>query len=251
MSALSLTLRQFGYEQKIFRRAPAALFFVLAFPILVLLIFGGLNRHQHLGGIDFTQYYTASMAAFGLMSSCYANVAGRSVFRRETGVLKRFRASPLPMGALIGGMVLSSTFIGLAIVAINLTVGHLLYQAALPPRSAEALLLLLVASASFCAIGIGVSCLVPNIDSADPIVWGTFMPLVFVSGTFFPVPSSSPLSTLASVFPIQHLIKAMVATFDPHAAAGIPWAHLAIVASWGMAGALVALKRFRWEPTRK
>ena len=254
MSTLSLTLRQLGYEQKMFRRAPAAMFFVLAFPILLLLIFGGLNRHQHLGqvgGITFTQYYTPSMAAFGLMSSCYANVAGRFVYRRESGVLKRFRASPLPMSALIGGLILSAVLVGAVVALTNLAAGHILYNAVLPQRWPEFALLLLIGGASLCAIGIGVSCLVPNMDSADPIVWGTFMPLVFISGTFFPVPSDSPLSSLASIFPVQHLVKATVAAFNPNIAAGIPWGHLAVIAAWGTAGAVVAVKRFRWNPTRK
>lgn len=254
MSALSLTLRQFGYEQKMFRRTPAAMFFVLAFPIVLLLIFGSLNRHQHLahaGGIAFTQYYTSSMAAFGLMSSCYANVAGRFVYRRESGVLKRFRASPLPMSALIGGLILSAVAIGAAIAMINLVAGHILFDAVLPHRWLQFVLLLVIASASFCAIGIGVSCLVPSMESADPIVWGTFMPLVFISGTFFPVPGNSPLSSLASIFPVQHLVNAAVAAFNPKVPGGIPWGHLGIIAGWGAVGALVALKRFRWEPTRK
>ncbi|HEX6392879.1 MAG TPA: ABC transporter permease [Acidimicrobiales bacterium] len=254
MSALSLTWRQFGYEQKLFRRTPAAMFFVIVFPVVLLLIFGSLNRNQRLsqlGGLPFTQYYTPSMAAFGLMSSCYANVAGRFVYRRESGVLKRFRASPLPTGALIGGLLLNAVAVGSAVALVNLTAGHLLYNAVLPHRWAVFALLLVVASASFCEIGVGVSCLVPNQDSSDPIVWGTFMPLVFISGTFFPVPGSSPLSALASIFPIQHLVKATVAVFNPASAVGIPWGHLFVIALWGAAGALLAVKRFRWEPTRK
>jgi ABC-2 type transport system permease protein len=254
MSTLALTVRQFGYEQKMFRRTPAAMFFVFVFPVVLLLIFGSLNRNQHLGqigGIAFTQYYTPSMAAFGLLSSCYANVAGRFVYRRESGVLKRFRASPLPTGALVGGLLLNAIVIGATVAVINLTAGHVLFNAILPQRWPAFLLLLVIASVSFCAIGVAVSCLVPNMDSADPIVWGTFMPLVFISGTFFPVPSSSPLSSIASVFPVQHLVKATVATFNPNSASGVPWGHLAVIAAWGLAGGLVALKRFRWDPTRK
>jgi ABC-2 type transport system permease protein len=253
MSTVSLTFRQFGYEQKLFRRTPAAMFFVLAFPVLLLLIFGSLNRNQRLGqlgGLPFTQYYTPSMAAFGLMSSCYANVAGRFVFRRESGVLKRFRASPLPTSALIGGLLANAIVVGTAVAIINLGTGHLLYGTILPQRWPAFLLLLVVASAAFCAIGVGVSCLVPNMDSADPIVWGTFMPLVFISGTFFPVTSNSPLSSLASIFPVQHLVKAAVGVFSP-AATGIPWAHLSVIAAWGAAGGLLAVKRFRWDPGRK
>lgn len=253
MNALSLTWRQFGYEQKLFRRTPAVMFFVIIFPVVLLLIFGSLNKSTHLGqhgGMAFTQYYTPSMAAFGLMSSCYANVAGRFVYRRESGVLKRFRASPLPTGALIGGLLLNAIAVGSAVALVNLTAGHLLYHAVLPQRWATFIILLIVASTSFCAVGVALSCLVPNQDSSDAIVWGTFMPLVFISGAFFPVPASSPLATLASIFPIQHLVRATVAVFNPASAVGVPWRDLTVLMLWGAAGGMLAVKRFRWEPSR-
>lgn len=254
MRTAALTLRQFRYEQKIFRRTPATMFFVLLFPVLLLVIFASLNQGQHvaiLGGLGFTQYYVPAMAAFGLMSSCYANVAGRFVYRRETGTLKRLRGSPVPLVALIGGFLASAVVVGTIVSVINVGVGTAFYGVVLPHRWAAFLLVLVIGALSFCALGVAVSCLIPDLDSADPIVWGTFMPLIFISGTFFPIADSSPLARLASFFPVQHLVKASFAAFDVRTAgAGIAWTHLGVLALWGAGGAGFALRRFRWEPAR-
>jgi ABC-2 type transport system permease protein len=254
MRTAALTLRQFRYEQKIFRRTPAAMFFVAVFPVVLLVIFASLNRGQRvglLGGLRFTQYYVPAIAAFGLMSSCYANVAGRFVYRRETGTLKRLRGAPVPLVALVGGFLANAVVVGAAVSVINVGVGAAFYGVVLPNRWAAFFIVLLIGAASFCALGVAVSCFIPNLDSADPIIWGTFMPLIFISGTFFPIPDSSPLAHLASLFPMQHLVKAAFAAFDlRRSGAGIAWADLGVVATWGVIGCVVALRRFRWEPAR-
>lgn len=253
MRTVGLVWRQYRYEQKIFRRTPAAVFFVVAFPVVLLVIFASLNRHQHLsqlGGADFTQYYTPSMAAFALMSACYANLAGRFVYRRETGVLKRFRTSPLPLSALLSGLLLNAVTIGIIVAIVNLVAGAVFYGMAIPHRWLDFTLLLFVASLSFCAMAAGVSCLIPNLDSSDPIIWGTFMPLVFISGAFFPIPHTSTLYRIAAVFPIQHLVQAAYSAFDPRSGQGVAAGDLLIIAAWGTAGTLLALSRFRWAPRR-
>ncbi len=54
---------------------------------------------------------------------------------------------------------------------------------------------------------------------------------------------------VADVFPIKHLFEALLRDFDPATTgSGLQWGHLAIIAGWGAAGALVALWRFRWSP---
>jgi len=255
MRVAALTLRQFQYEQKVFRRTPAAMFFVAVFPVVLLVIFASLNRGQHLGmlgGLRFTQYYVPAMAAFGLMSACYANVAGRFVYRRETGTLKRLRGTPVPLRVLVGGFLANAVAVGAAVSVINVGVGTAFYGVVLPHRWAAFFVVLVTGAVSFCAMGVAMSCLIPDLDSADPIIWGTFMPLVFISGTFFPIVGSSPLARLASFFPMQHLVKAAFAAFDLRGGggAGVAWSDLGVVALWGAVGVAVALRRFRWEPAR-
>ena len=72
-----------------------------------------------------------------------------------------------------------------------------------------------VASASCCALGLALSTLVPNADAAPAIVNFIYFPIVFISGTFFPVNQTSVLAHIASVFPVRHVILAVFAGFDP------------------------------------
>jgi ABC-2 type transport system permease protein len=249
----ALTLRQLRHEQKIFWRTPAATFFTIAFPLLLLVIFGSLNQNERLpmlGGVRFTQYYVPSMAAFGLMSACFANLAGRFVYRRESGLLKRLRATPLPLSALIGGFIANAVLMGLLVTAVNISVGVAAYGVEVPQRWLALALVLLVGSASFCALGVALSTVVPNLEATDPMIFGVFMPIVFISGTFFPISPSSAMSQIAALFPVRHLIQASFAVFDVRKpGSGVKWGDLAIVAVWGLAGAVVAARRFRWEPS--
>jgi ABC-2 type transport system permease protein len=254
MSTTALAVRQLRYEQKVFWRNPAAMFFTIAFPVVLLVIFGSLNGGEPvalLGGLRFTQYYVPSMAAFGAMSACFANLAGRFVYRRESGALKRIRATPIPLKVLIGGFIANAVLVGVLVTFINTTIGVAFYGVTLPHRWLAFALVILIGSSSFCALGVAFSTLVPNLEATDPMIFGIFMPLVFISGAFFPIEPSSPLARLANLFPVRHLIEASFASFDTRSpGAGVAWTHLAIVAAWGLAAAVFAVRRFRWEPTR-
>lgn len=254
MNTPALLLRQFRYEQRIFWRNPAAMFFTVAFPVLLLVIFASLNSNDHpalLSGVTFTQYYVPSMAAFGLMSACFANLAGRFVHRRESGNLKRLRATPAPLTALISGFIANALLVALLITAINITIGVAFYRVHLPYHWPAFCIVLVVGASAFCAIGVAFSLVVPNVDATDPMIFGVFMPIVFISGTFFPIAHTSPLSRLAALFPVRHLIDAMFATFDPRLhGTGIATRDLAIVAAWGITAALFAGFRFRWSASR-
>jgi len=102
---------------------------------------------------------------------------------------------------------------------------------------------------SFTALGVAVSTLVPNADSAGPIVSLVFFILVALSGLYFPVKAGSGLASFTDVFPIRHLIVASVDSFN-----GIPgtspWNDLLVMAIWGVAGVFVALRRWEWSPKR-
>jgi ABC-2 type transport system permease protein len=81
----------------------------------------------------------------------------------------------------------------------------------------------------------------------------TVLPLYFLSGIFIPqteIPQG--VLNVASVFPIRHFFLALLAAFDPFTTgAGFEWGHLAVVAAWGVAGLVIALRVFRWEPRHR
>jgi ABC-2 type transport system permease protein len=247
MSTRRLLVRQLAYEQRIFWRNPGAVFFTLGLPVLMLAIFISLNRTQTVAdGRSFGAYFVPGMLVFGLINSTYGYVATKLVTRRDSGLLKRIRATPLPLPALLAAAVANAVAVAVAITALVLAAGRVLYGVALPTHWGLALAVLAVGSVSFAALGLALATVIPNPDAADPIVFATVLPLLFISGVFEEVPTGSVLNQIAQIFPVRHLFQAALATTGS-AHDGHPYRHLSVVASWGAAAALVALRKFRWE----
>lgn len=243
---------QLKWEQLAFWRNPQSAFFTFAFPLMFLAVFASLNAGQkleRLGGISYNQYYIPAILAFGLMSACYANLAITVTDRRETGALKRLRATPLPSWALVGGLVLNSLVVTLLLAVLTVAAGVLFYSVHLPYHYLPLVVSLALGAVTFCALGIAVSGLVPNAEAAPAIVQFPFFLLNFISGVFFPAPTGGFLHDAASVFPLVHLVNSSFAAFDPRThGAGFRGTDLLVLMGWAAGSSVMAVWRFRWEP---
>lgn len=239
--------RQLQYEQRTFWRNPGAVFFTFGLPILMLVIFTTLNAgDERPGGRSFGAYFVPGMLTFGLINSTYGYLASKTVVRRDSGLFKRSRATPLPLVVLLTAMVLNAVLITTLITAAVLATGRLVYGVALPTQWGLLAAVLFIGAASFAALGLAVATAISNADAADPVVFGTVLPLLFISGVFDDVPDGTALDRAANIFPVSHLLQSALATSDPDPKNAA--AHLAVVAAWGLVGAAIAHRRFRWEP---
>ena len=247
--------RQFRFTNKAFWRNPASAFFTFIFPLLFLVIFTALLGNSTVAisptlTIKTSTYYVFSMAAFGLISACYTNIAISVVFAREGGILKRLRGTPLPARSYLTARVLHATFVGFLLVAITVVFGRVVYGARIP-GAADLLLFvltLLVGAGCFAAIGLAVSGIVPNEDAGPPIVNAIILPLLFLSGIFI-ASNNSPgwVTFIGRVFPVKHLVDAMRASY---LGATFHWSDIIVMAIWLVGAVVVAARTFRWEPAR-
>jgi len=75
--------------------------------------------------------------------------------------------------------------------------------------------------------------------------------LLFLSGVFIPLQPGNPwYVVLAKFFPVYHFSHAMLAAYFGLGQSAWQWNDLLVIAAWGVFGALVAVRRFRWEATR-
>jgi ABC-2 type transport system permease protein len=171
--------------------------------------------------------------------------------QRESGVLKRRRATPVPASALIAGRALTATVVAIGMAGVLLVIGWAAYGANIPARTAPALALTVVVGAvSFCCLGYALASVIHDQDAAQPVTQAVMLPLYFISGVFVAV-SRLPgwLVEIADVFPVRHLAAALLTAYNPHThGAGLAGSDLLIVAAWGAAGLLIALRRFSWLP---
>jgi ABC-2 type transport system permease protein len=253
MRSLRLALVQIRYVNKAFWRNPAAATFTFAFPLMFLVIFTALLGHGHvnLAGrvIHQSTYYVAAMAAYGLISACYTNIAMSITFQRDSGVLKRTDGTPLPATSYFAGRVVHALLIGVLLVVITAAFGRAAYQADIPSGLTllRFLVMLVVGAASFSALAFAITAIIPNADAAPALVNASILPLLFLSGIFIPFGDHAPswIVWVARIFPVRHFASGMQAGFI-----GTPfhWNDVLIVGIWGAAGLILAARNFSWEP---
>jgi ABC-2 type transport system permease protein len=255
MSALALVGHQFRYDQKAFWRNPASVFFTVAFPVVLLLIFATVFGGQTVdvrGGIKTTTYYVPAIITLSVISATMQSLAMSLVIAREDGRLKRSRGTPMPPWVFIAGRVGNSIVVALMMLALLAAIGRVLYGVPIPwDRLPAIVVVLALGAASFSCLGIALTAAIPSQDAAAPIVNALLLPLYFLSGVFIPddqLPNS--VIHFADAFPIRHFFEAFFDAYVPPAGGGatISWDNLAVVAAWGVFGLLLAVRFFRWTP---
>jgi len=253
MKAVKLTLWQIRYTNKAYWRNPAAAFFTFAFPLMFLVIFTSLLGHGHidLGGrrTDLSTYYVAAMASFAVISASYVNMGIGVTFQRESGILKRIEGSPLPGPAYLTARVVHSMLMSVLLVVITAAFGWGFYRAAIPSGKSLVffLVMLVIGSASFCALGLAITVPIPNAESSAAIVNATILPLLFLSGVFIPIGDHAPawIQWVGRIFPVRHFADGLQAGF---VGTTFHWSDVLIVGVWGAVGLLLAARFFSWEP---
>jgi ABC-2 type transport system permease protein len=254
----AMTLHQFGYDLRALLRNRQAQFFTLALPVLFLVIFasifGGHGDTVRVAGgrIDTSVSYVPGIMTLGIIAAAFINLVISVTAQRESGALKRRRATPVPAAALIGGRALTAVVVSIATTTVLLAVGWAAFGAHIPARTAPALALtVIVGSVAFCCLGYAAASVIHDQDAAQPVTQGITLPLYFISGVFVAV-STLPhwLVVIADVFPVRHLAAALLTAYNPHThGAGLAAGDLLAVAAWGAAGLAIAVRRFRWLPT--
>jgi ABC-2 type transport system permease protein len=246
---VTLLWHQIRYEQLSFWRNPQSAFFTFLFPVVVIAIFGAMfgdTGGSYFHGLSALQYYVSTIAALSVLGACYSQLAIVLSTRRQNGILKRVRATPLPTWAYFIGLLAHCVLVSIVDVVLIVGVGRL-YGVPLPgPAHWPALVVTLVlGAAAFCAIGVGVASLIRNAEAAPAVVQLVLFPLVFISGTYMPIHSEA-LNTVAGFLPVRPFNQALLDAFAGEG--GFAWGSYGVLVAWGVLGAAVALRRFRWDP---
>lgn len=255
MSGARLALHQFRYDQKVFWRNPASVFFTVMLPLIFLFIFATIFGNDEIEerGVKTTTYYVPAIISLAVISATMQSLAINLTQDRERGLLKRVRGTPLPTQVFVSGRVGNSLVVSVLMVILVAVIGRLVYDVSIPTETLPAILVTLAVGAfSFCCLGFALTAAIPSEDAAPAISNAVVLPLYFISGIFIP-DSEIPAGVLdfADLFPIRHFFEAFFTAWDPNTAgAGFEWGDLAVVAAWGLAGLAVALFAFRWEPRR-
>jgi len=254
MSLAGRFLIQLRSDLKIFVRNPAALFFTAILPVIFLTLFVmifGNERAEEFGNVRVATLQVPAFIALAVVSASFVALAIGLTGVREDGVLKRIRGTPAPPSLVFAGRI-GTAFVSASIVtAILCAIGALAFGVSLPASKLPGLVVtLFVGAAAFCALGIAYTRLISTEDAAPAMTNAVVLPLYFISGVFVPV-SELPdgLRTVAGVLPVKPFVDALTECFDPRTTGlGFDGPALLVVAAWGLAGLVLAVRFFVWTP---
>jgi ABC-2 type transport system permease protein len=245
---------QLRYQVILLARNPRALITALVLPAMLLAL--ELGRVQHTGstpaGMAVLAPQVAGLFVFGTAATALMSHALTLVVAREDGVLRRWRASPLPTAtyftAKIAVTVLAADAAGAVLVLISVEMAklHVTAHAAAAMLAAGTLGALALA-----AIGTAITALIPSAQSAQPVLMLVYLPLVLLSGTFgSTVNLPHWVATAVRYLPVQPMIDALTRGLTGSGGALLTVHDLAVLAGWLAGGLVASLLFFRWDPSR-
>ena len=246
---MRLFLHEVRTEQLLFWRNREAAFFTFFLPVIFFLVFGSIYGNSTIEGARGAPFLEAGMIGYGVASTAFAGLAITMVIRRESGVLKRIRATPLPPAIYLLAVLASTFIVFLVETALIVAIGRLLFSVAVPDRVFSLLAALVVGAAAFAAMGLGLTSVVRSAEGSSAVVNFVYLPMAIISGTFFsPKQYPSFLRAIADVLPLTYFTKLTRNVIVRHDHIWSQGASLGAVLIWGVIGLLAASRGFRWQP---
>ena len=255
-STPALVLLHIRAQNRLFWRVPIGAFFTLALPVIMLVLFVALFGNEPEGSVVGTitpaQFYTPALAVFSVGSATYTNIAINLSTRREEGILRRVRGTPLPPWVYMAGAVGSAVWIGVIALVVMVGLGVIAYDVNLEVAKLPAMALtFVVGSMCFAMLGIALAGVAKSASSASALANATILPMAFISNIFINLGTNPPewLQVLGDLLPLRHFGLAFAEAMSPFSETpAILWDRLGVLLSWTAVGALLARWRFRWDP---
>jgi ABC-2 type transport system permease protein len=234
-------------EFKLLIREPAALFFLLAFPLILLFLNGGYGNEpdERFGGVGAMDVLVPGYVAMILATAGLTALPGILASYRERGVLRRLGATPLPPATVLAAQVVVQLALSTAGLVVLLVVGMLAYDLNPPAAPAAFAGAFLLGGLAVLALGFVVASLARSARIAAAAGFVVFFPMIFLSGAAVPRESlTATMQRIADALPLTYVVTAL-----RDAWAGAPASMLAfgVLAATLGAGALVGARTFRWE----
>jgi ABC-2 type transport system permease protein len=243
-----LFLHELRNQQLVFWRSKEAALFIFLFPLLLFLLLGSVYSGK-IYGVPAPQALLAGMIGYGCANTAFAGLAIQLVVRRELGILKRLRATPLSATTYIAATLASTLIVFVLQVIALFVLGRILYGTPFPHALGSLVLAIVIGSAVFAALGVATASLIRSAEGSSAVVNFILLPMAFLTGSFGPTHRYPAfLRAIGDVLPLKYFINIVNAVYlRGHSIWTRPGA-LGVLAAWGATGLVVAAFKFQWEP---
>ena len=197
--------------------------------------------------LNFISYFVPSMLGLSVMQvGIFAAIP--LVADREKLILKRLAATPLRRWQLVGSNVLMRLLIALAQSIIIVAVGALAFGVEISGSILLTAVFVVLGALAFLALGYVVASFAKTEDSANGMTSVIQFPMMFLSGTFFPIDQMPDLlKGIARIIPLTYLSDALRQVMVGGAPFAPLWLCAAVLAGWLVVCFGIAAWKFRWQ----
>lgn len=247
----ALFVHQLRSEQLVFWRSREAAFFIFLFPLLLYVLLGSVYTGR-IYGVPAPEALLAGLVGYGCANTAFAGLAIQLVIRRENGILKRLRSTPLPPPTYVGALLVSTLIVfALQTIALFL-IGRAFYSTPFPSNVGSFVAAIVIGAAVFAALGTATASVIRSAEGSSAVVNFILLPMAFLTGSFGPTHHyPAVLRAIGDVLPLKYFIKLVNAVYlHGHGFWTQPGA-LAVLGAWGVAGLVFTIFKFRWEPRER
>jgi ABC-2 type transport system permease protein len=234
-------------EARLFAREPAAVFWIVLFPTLLLLVMGAVPRFREasadLGGQSLVDLYTPVVVLLAMIMASVNAMPPVLLGYQEAGVLRRLRTTPLDPALLLLSQVLLHAAAILVSVTLTLVTARLVFSVPLPGSPGGYAVALLVTLGATVAVGALITALAPNPRTGVFLGTVAFIPLMFTAGVYYPVQAMT--GTLLAVVEKTPLGAGVQALNDATLGTFPDLTDLAVTAGWAAVLGLLAVVAVR------
>ena len=242
----------FLMQFKLYLREPLAFFFSLAYPVLLLLLFGFIYGNQpapefwgrDFGTVDasvpaYTAIIIGTVALMGIPIDTATN--------RETGVLRRYRATPLHPLAYLFASIAVYLVIALMGMALLVLTGKLVFGLRMEGSWLNILVAIILSAFAFFSVGYLIASVVPTSRIAQAVGMVIFFPMMFLSGAGLPLQLlPEGLQKVSDFLPMSYVVRLIQGLWFGESWVDL-WLPVLVLVGMLVVGALLSSKLFRWE----
>jgi ABC-2 type transport system permease protein len=245
---MRLLRHQLKWEQRLFWRSRESAVFVFLFPILLFALLTAVYNGR-LDGRPAAWVLLAGMIGYGAANTAFSGLAITLVTRRELGILKRIRATPLPPAVYLTAVLISIMVVFAIQVASLFALGRLLKSTPWPSHLLSLVLALALGAAAFAALGLAITGFIRSLEGSSAVLNVIVLPTAFLSGSFGETQHyPKVLRALGDVLPLKYLLDLIKSIYLHGQQIWDKPTAVAVLAAWGVFGMVVAVRTFRWEP---
>ena len=245
MSALTVMTKN---EGRLFLREPAAVFWSLAFPIALLVIFGLIPAFRATDpdtGLRLINVYTPTVILLAMTFLAVSGLPTTVTIYRERLILKRLATTPIGRTKMLGAQLIVNLVFEACMVIVVLAIARLAYDVPLADNIIGYLLSLVLIAIVLLSLGLLVAAVVPTSKVATAVGTILFFPLMFFAGLWIPIQAMPhTLASISTYTPLGAAMKCLEAS-----AAG-DWPGIGFVGAligYAVVFGALAVRFFRWE----